>query len=180
MDATPDEIRTDIEDTRAELADDVDRLAERTSPRRIVRSRLQRVGRTGRNLRERMMGSPRQGAGETVSAVKTAPDQALRQTQGNPLTVGLIVFGGGLLAASLLPTSAGERRAGQVLVDRTTDAAEPVKQAATESAQRISGETKTAAQQAAENVKQTAAGAAKTTGRQAREHARQVKGKDTK
>jgi len=40
----PEQIRREIEATRAELAHDVDRLADRTSPKRVARRGLDRLG----------------------------------------------------------------------------------------------------------------------------------------
>ena len=97
----------------------------------------------------------------------------MRQTEGNPLAAGLIAFGGGLLAASLLPVTQPEREAGQQLKD--SDVMESAKQAATESGQRIADEAKHAAQQSAEQIKDTATEAAKATGQDARHKAGQVK-----
>ncbi|MDG5809090.1 hypothetical protein P9869_42085 [Streptomyces ossamyceticus] len=61
----------------------------------------------------------------------------MRQTQGNPLAAGVITFGSGLLAASLLPTSQAEEQAASQLSEKASEAIEPVKQAAVESAQKV-------------------------------------------
>ncbi|UOE18772.1 DUF3618 domain-containing protein [Thermobifida halotolerans] len=56
MGQTPDEIRNDIEVTRAELRDDVDRIADRASPKRMAQRRTEQVRDKARGLKERVMG----------------------------------------------------------------------------------------------------------------------------
>ena len=51
-------------------------------------------------------------AGHTVAA---APDRVKAKTQGNPLAAGLIAFGVGWLASSLIPASPSERKAGAAI-----------------------------------------------------------------
>ncbi|GAB2482312.1 DUF3618 domain-containing protein [Streptosporangium sandarakinum] len=58
MGAEPDEIRREIAATRAELAADVDRLADRTSPSRIIQRRTDRMREKLYSVRERVMGTP--------------------------------------------------------------------------------------------------------------------------
>jgi hypothetical protein len=123
------------------------------------------------------VGQPtRKPAGKAPEAVKSAPDQVIRQAQGNPLAAGLIAFGTGLLAASLLPGSQAERRAGAQLREQGAGLVEPVKQAVTESGQQLGDDLGTQAKQAASEVKKAAGQAAQETGQQAREQARQVAG----
>ncbi|MFI1510628.1 hypothetical protein [Streptomyces sp. NPDC020597] len=112
-------------------------------------------------------------AGQTGEAVRQAPDEAMRQTQGNPLAAGLIAFGVGLLASSLLPASEVEQDKAAALVG-SGGALEPVKEAALSSAQNLKEGAKETAQNAAQEVKDTAAEAARTTQDEARDQAAQV------
>ncbi|WP_256356265.1 DUF3618 domain-containing protein [Streptomyces sp. PKU-EA00015] len=134
MGTSPDRMRAEIESTRRQLSYDVDELADRTSPRRMARRRSRRLRGALSGARDRVMGTAshatsraqgglhetaqsaqesagqaadtvRDAAGQAGDAAKRAPEQAMRQTQGNPLAAGLIAFGAGLLAASLLPAS---------------------------------------------------------------------------
>jgi len=120
----PDRLRQDIERTRASLTRDVDLLAEKTSPTKVARRRWTAV-------KEKVMGSPKHArhaaSGTTSSAVDTvqdktssavstvqdrahdatdavrgAPQAVAVQTQGNPLAAGIIAFGVGMLAATLI------------------------------------------------------------------------------
>jgi gas vesicle protein len=53
----PDEIRTDIERTRAALSDDVDDLAESVKPKNVAGRQVGKVKEAASNLKERVMGS---------------------------------------------------------------------------------------------------------------------------
>ena len=201
MGSTPDQVRADIERTRSELSADVDQLVDRTSPRRITRRRVGRAQAALRGARDRLMGVPsatmesaqqtgrsvresagdtaesaKHAAGQAVDAVQSAPQAAMRQTQGNPLAAGVIAFGGGLLAASLLPTSRPERQAGRQLREQAGDVAEPVRQAAADSARNVAEEAKETARESAERLQQSTVQAGQTTAESARQQAEQVGG----
>ena len=66
---SPEQIRQDIENTRAELASDVDTLREKVSPSGIARRRTQSVKGRLVAARDKVMGS-------TGSATSTAPRSA--------------------------------------------------------------------------------------------------------
>ena len=59
--------------------------------------------------------STQDAVGHAGEAVADAPRKVASATQGNPVAVGLIAFGVGLLAASLIPASRPEQRAAVVL-----------------------------------------------------------------
>ncbi|MFC4066203.1 DUF3618 domain-containing protein [Actinoplanes subglobosus] len=151
----PERLRQDIENTRASLTRDVDRLADRASPGRVAQRRWQSV-------KEKVMGSAdhvRQLAGDSTGAVRGAPQAAIAQAQGNPLAAGIIAFGAGLLAATLIPVSDTERRAGQQLKDGGGDLTDKAKDIATEIKDDLTGTL----QHAVEEVRSTAEDAADTT-----------------
>jgi Protein of unknown function (DUF3618) len=198
----PDAIRREIEQTRAELAGDVDRLADRTSPKRVVRRNVDRLGSRFSNMRESVMGAPRSAgssvqdaagsaagsvkdvagsaagsvkdaAGTAADAVRDTPHRVVRQTRGNPLAVGLIAFGAGLVAASLIPASEAEKQAGQKLAEHSDDLLDKVREpfdeikqdvtdSARESAQQVKETARDAAQTAAQSTKETAQNTADT------------------
>jgi len=187
MGTTPDQLRQGIEQTRAELTHDVDRLVDRTSPGRIVNRRVDRARGGLRRMKDKVMGvadeyTPGDGPGGTVDvvrdqsrqvaestqhaaqqtaeAVKAAPDAIKRQTQGSPLAAGLIAFGAGLIAASLAPATKVEKRAAVQVREQTQDLVEPLRQTATEVAKDVGGDLRDSAQQAVEQVKGTATEAA--------------------
>jgi hypothetical protein len=203
MATQPDQIREEIENTRSELAADVDRLADRTSPKRIAERRLGGIKSAVRRTTDRVMGASQeagtsmtsgmssaqervQGAAHTVAdttqsaaqtvagkaqdaasgiadAARQAPGAVTRRTQGNPIAVGLIAFGAGLLAASLLPETEAERRAGERLAEQAGGAVEPLK----EKAQELGSDLKDRAREAAGEIKDTAGQAVAATREQA-------------
>ncbi|GAA4414453.1 DUF3618 domain-containing protein [Actinokineospora soli] len=168
MGATPDQIRTEIEHTRADLTQDVNRLADRTSPKRIAHRQTDKARRGVGRLRDRVMGtlddakSGMSDTGETIKehahqagdALREAPQAVRSQTQGSPLAAGLVAFGAGLLTAGLLPTTEVERRAGGKL--RDSDQLDTLKQEATEAAKGIGEDLGQTAKQAAQHVQETA------------------------
>ena len=56
--SNPDEIRADIERTRAELSRNVDTLGDTVNPKNIATRQVDRVKDKARNLRDSIMGSP--------------------------------------------------------------------------------------------------------------------------
>jgi hypothetical protein len=181
----PDDIRDDIEVTRARLARDVDRLADKTSPSRIVQRRWTGTKSKVRGLSDRVMGTARDtgssakdkastAASEVADQVRHAPEMVTQQTQGNPIAAGLIAFGAGMLVASLLPTTSIERQAGQTLREHGSDLIEPVRQPLAESAQHVGEHISDHAREAAAAVRDTATDAAKTTAESTKDSARQA------
>jgi len=186
----PDEIRADIERTRAALSDDVDDLAESVKPKNVAERQVGKVKEAASNIKDRVMGSDdddysgsavgavgdkASSAKDTVSekasdardAVRQAPSRMKRRAQGNPLAAGMIAFGLGMLVSSLIPSTEKEREA----VSQLQDNLEPVKEKAAEvardigeglkpAAQEAAGSLKTTAQEGVENVKQEGQSAA--------------------
>lgn len=174
MGATPDQLKANIERTRAELAADVDALTDRVNPGTAVRRRLDTAKSGATGIKDRVMGSASSAGSSVSDAVTAAPGAAVTRTQGNPIAAGLIAFGAGLLAASLLPSSHKEQELALQVEDKAGGLAQPVAQAAKESAQQMAADLKPAAQDAVDQVRQTAADAAQTTTEQAKSAAGDV------
>ena len=131
----PDQIRADIERTRAELSHNVDTLGDTVNPRNIASRQVDKVKDKARTVRDAIMGSPddpydhgragdlqatvQDGASAVGDAVSNAPSVAKRKTRGNPLAAGLIAFGAGLLVSSLIPC---RRALGWILTARRLQA----------------------------------------------------------
>jgi hypothetical protein len=190
----PDEIRADIERTRAALSDDVDDLAESVKPKNVAGRQADKVKEAASNIKDRVMGSDdddysgsavgtvgdkASSAKDTVSekasdareAVRQAPRRMRRKAQGNPLAAGVIAFGLGMLVSSLIPSTEKEREA----VSQLQENLEPVKEKATEMAKDIGESLKPAAQEAAESVKTTAQEGAEHVKQEGQSAARDVK-----
>ncbi|HEY3010460.1 MAG TPA: DUF3618 domain-containing protein [Micromonosporaceae bacterium] len=157
MATQPDQIREEIEATRGELAGDVDRLANRTSPKRIARRRWNGLKERVRGASDRVMGPSAQ---DVTQAAREAPAALARQAQGNPVAAGMIAFGAGLLAATLIPQTGVERRAGERIAEQADTIVEPLKDSGRELGENVRGSLR----QATEQVKQTASEAASRTG----------------
>lgn len=170
------EVRTEIADTRQDMSETIDAIADRTSPGRIIQRRRQRMSDGWRSVRERVMGraeetyssagdtahgvtdSARDTAGTVVEGARQAPEKVLEQTQGNPIAAGLIAFGGGLLVASLIPPTETEQRvAGQV-----AEKAQPLRDELQRAGQEVAEDLRSTAQEGAQQVKQRASEAAGT------------------
>jgi Protein of unknown function (DUF3618) len=70
----PDEIRADIERTRAALSDDVDDLAESVKPKNVAGRQVGKVKEAAGNLKDRVMGSDDDD--DSIGAVGTVTDKA--------------------------------------------------------------------------------------------------------
>ena len=182
--SNPNEIEDRIEQTRANLSNDVDRLTEKVSPPRVAARQVDRVKARAGGLKDRVMGaapdtstlrdaggSIGSAAGSAKEAIGSAPDAARTRTQGNPLAAGLVAFGVGLVISSLLPASPPEQELAAQAEEKAKELAEPVKQAG----QQFAEDLKPAAQHAAEQVKSTAQDAAQQTTEQVRSATDDVK-----
>lgn len=194
------QVRRDIEDTRDEMSGTIDAIADRTSPSRVMGRQRRRVADRFRSVRTQVMGSAEHSLGETqglvqnarestgemagdlrdsaghlVDNVRDVPDQARQtlrdQTQGNPLAVGVIAFGAGLLAAYLVPSSGPERRVAR----QVREQAEPVLAELTDAGREVADDLTAHAQQAADDIKQTATESARQVADDAKDKAQAVR-----
>jgi len=196
MSTDPDQIRAEIERTRADLSYNVDVLADKVSPSSIVERRVDSAKGAITSVKERVMGttthmadsvtgtasSATSSAHDKASSLATtasdavhgAPGAAKSKASGNPLAAGLIAFGAGWLISSLLPASEKETQlAGQV-----KDAALEHKDAVTEPLKQAAADAKDAlqepAQEAFASVKETATDAVGTVKEQGQSAAQDV------
>src|SRR5215210_613930 len=166
----PDEIRAEIERTRAALSDDVNALTDTANPKNIARRQVgkakgaltdvkDRVMGVGDDVKDRVSGTGSDVAGTVQDkayaardAVSGAPQAAKERTRGNPLAAGLIAFGAGMVISSLIPSSQKEQQA----VSNLQGNLEPLKEKATEVAKDFGQQLREPAQEAAESVRSTA------------------------
>jgi hypothetical protein len=182
MGQSAEQVRADIERTREDLGQDLDAIGNKISPRQAVRRRTDRVRNKLTIMRERVMGSAesatsvvssegssvagsvRDAASDVASSVadaasgaadtvRHAPDLVKRQTEGNPMAVGLIAFGLGALAGTILPSTQTEKSMAPQLRERVV---EPMKETASQAAHEVGQDLRGSAGEAAERVKQTA------------------------
>jgi hypothetical protein len=125
MSRDPEIIRADIERTRVTLGADVDAVADKVTPSKVVGRQTDRVKSAVGGVKDRVMGVAdhvHDGAAAGADGVAHAAGRAKEKASGNPLAVGLIALGVGWLAASLVPASRHE----QELLEKAKDAAEPL------------------------------------------------------
>ena len=175
----PDEIRRQIEATRAGLSDDVNALSDKVSPSQIAKRQKEKVAGTVQSVRDSIMGSAdsaKSTAGNAVSAVgdavSDAPGVVASRTKGSPLAAGLIAFGAGLLVSSLFPATQKEAQAATAIKEK----AEPLVSEVQAVAKEAAGNLQEPAQHALESVKSTATDAVDTVKDEGASAAEDVKG----
>lgn len=181
----PDEIRRDIEQTRARLSNDVNALADEAKPGNVAKRQVDKVKGGARDLKDRIMGSDDDGpaaygssTGSTAQqfgadarqAVQDAPGQLKRKTRGNPLAAGMIAFGVGALIGGLIPPSRQEQQAAANLAQKAQPAVDQAKQVA----QDVAGNLKEPAQGAVQNVRDSATESAQNVRDTGQSHAQDL------
>jgi len=171
----PEVIRRNIDATRAGLGRNVDALTEKVSPGRVVSRNLDKAKGRLSSAKDRVMGSDDDAygpgvlgsasgkassvAGSIGDTATSAPSVARQKTQGNPLAAGLIAFGVGWLASSLLPASEKEQQAAAAVKDKAGEHSDtltaPLKEAAMSAKENLAGP----AQDAVRSMKGTTADA---------------------
>jgi len=167
-------LRGQLADQRESLGRDLEAIGDKVSPGRMIDRRRESLRNGWQNTKDRVMGSAddaRGSIGSTTSSISSSigdtasnvadtvtsvPQQAMRTTQGNPLAVGLVAFGAGLVLATLLPETQADRTLAQKVEPTLKDTAREIGT----SAQSAIDELKPAAQQAAQDLKDHAQTAA--------------------
>ncbi len=163
----PDQIRQEIERTRAGLAGDVNALTDKVSPSRVVGRRVERVQGAYRSARDRVMGTASDAYESVGDAAGNATQMVREKAQGSPLAVGLIAFGTGVLISSLLPASRAEQRVAEQVRQTVTEHGDELKQEATRIGEEVREHLREPAQQAVDSVKASASDATDTVKEQA-------------
>ena len=115
MGTKPEELKADIAERRRMMSEELGSDRRPGEPGQIVDRRRAAVRQRVSGWRETVMGAPGSGTNSSLGLsdrasnvggqLSDAPDALRRRAQGNPLVAGLIVFGAGLLVASVLPES---------------------------------------------------------------------------
>jgi gas vesicle protein len=153
--SNPDQIRADIESTRNELSQDVDALADKVTPAKIVDRQVDKVKSAFGSVRESVMGAAsdaRDSASSAAGGLTDAPQRAVDKAKGNPVAVGLIAFGVGWLVSSLIPASEKEKE----LTTSLKESAQPLMHEVADAAKQVGENLKEPAQEAMSAVKDTA------------------------
>lgn len=179
----PDQIRREIEATRADLSNNVNALSESVKPGNVARRQVDKVVGGAAGLKDRVMGAADDAsssaggavgdaAGSVKDAASSAPSALKSRTRGNPVAAGVVAFGLGWLISSLIPASDSEQKAATALKER----AQPLTEGVTQAAKDVAGQLQEPLQQAAAEVKSTATDAASTVKDEATSGAQDVSG----
>lgn len=159
----PDAIERDIESTREDLSRNLDALADRVSPGKVVGRQVDSVKGRFSGAKDAVMGKASNVSDASGSAVGSVGDTAGNaagavsdRAQGNPLAAGLIAFGAGWLVSSLLPASQAETRLAAQAVDTAKEHGQPLVDHARSVGQEVGDDLKEKATQAATDVKDSA------------------------
>jgi len=200
----PDELRAEIEQTRANLSRDVNALGEAVQPRNIARRQVDKARGAATGLKDKVMGTAEDTAhtlgdkahgltssvggsasnvggsvsnvgGSVTGSVTSAGQTARSQAQGNPLAAGLIALGAGWLLGSLLPATSKEREAASRLKEEATPLLSQAQDVAKDAAKEAAENLREPAMQAADSVKSTAQEAVETVKAEGQSAAQDVK-----
>ena len=149
MGETPEDIRGEIENTRARMGDTVEAIGYKTDVKSRAADKI-----TG--VRERIS-----GAAPSTGDVKEGAQKTVRLAESNPLGLGVAAVAGGFLIGMLLPSTKVENeklgpKADQLkeqAKDAASEAADRGKQVAQEAASAAADTAKEQGQQHAEEMK---------------------------
>jgi hypothetical protein len=161
-------LRHEIEAQRSALGRDLVALGDHVSPGAMVTRKRNAVTQRVRSLGDRLMGSAEHARGSVTSTagdatsqvtegISSVPGAIASKAEGSPLAMGLVAFGAGIVAASLVPATKQERAAGSRLEPALQQAAAEVGTMARDDLEAV----KPIAQQAAQDLRDDAADAAK-------------------
>ena len=159
MGKEPEVIENDIENTREDLSRNLDALADRVSPGKVVGRQVDSVKDKVFGAKDAVMGkasSLSDSSGSAAGSVSDAASNVSRQAQGNPLAAGLIAFGAGWLLSSLIPASEAETKLAGQAIDSAKDHGQPLIEHAKSVGQEVGEDLKDKAAQAASEVKESA------------------------
>ncbi|MBM0207460.1 DUF3618 domain-containing protein [Micromonospora sp. STR1s_5] len=205
MSSDPDRIRREIETTRNELSSDVDALTDKVNPRRIAGDRVGQARSAFTRAKEKVMGSSshmgqeasqrvshmagsvrdetrslghqsREVMGSVRDEARSLGHQSREQAQGNPVAAGLVAFGVGLLAASLIPPSGRERHLAGRARNMVSEHSDELREQASQVGHQMQDNLREPAQQAAQSVRSSAQQGLSAVRDQGRSAAGQVQG----
>jgi len=140
------ELRREIEGTRAEMSNTLDAIGDRVSPGRVIERKKNRMKNAVQSVSGKVMGAASdktahlsqtasgskdhltqavssgkdhlsQAASSGMESIHGLPDTARNRAQGSPMAAGAVAFGIGFLAAAIFPPSQKEEQAVGSLLD---------------------------------------------------------------
>jgi hypothetical protein len=154
MAASSEQLTSDIRATRERMDTTLDEARDHLDPHRAWERREPRLRSKLQDMTNTVMGVADDTAHRAGGGATAVKDRFAQGTEGNPLAAGLVAFGAGLLAGSLLPSSRMEQHAVAEVQQRVE---EPARQAVTESAREIRDRVGEEANQGMEHTQRSAA-----------------------
>lgn len=118
MAATAQELKSEIEDRRRGIDEDLNALSDKVNPTKAARRRAEAARDKLGSAKDAVMGTASNAAGsvtggasDVASSAGAVPGHITATTRGNPLAAGLVAFGLGMVVSALIPASEPERRA---------------------------------------------------------------------
>jgi hypothetical protein len=183
-DMTTTELRRDIASQRQDIGRDLEAIGDRLSPGRVADRSKERVRRRASGWKDRIMGTMEDARGKVTDSMPSGssmtPDgppseMVSERVEGNPLVAGMVAFGIGFIAGSVLPASRKERElahrvepqmgqiaqevadtarsAGEELAPVVQEEAAKVKEEASEAASSVAGTAKSEMSSARDEVR---------------------------
>ena len=196
MGQTAEDLREQLASQRGDLSRDLEAIGDRVSPGRMVERRQAAVRMRFGEMRDRVMGAAdttQYGVRDTMSSgVSTAregvsgvAEGTMHATEGNPLAMGLVAFGAGLVMATLFPASRAEQQlaskaqpslehAAEQAGPKVREIADEIKEEIAPAAKGAVTEVTESAKEAAQHVKDEASQAASETKEAAKTEAKNV------
>jgi ElaB/YqjD/DUF883 family membrane-anchored ribosome-binding protein len=143
------ELRREIAARREDIGRDLEVIGDRVSPGRMADRTKERTRRRVSTLRDRVMGPVDTArtsfgdAGNTVSGAASSvaghdPAGAVTdRVEGSPIAMGLVAFGIGFVAGSIIPATRTERQAAQQLEPAVTRLAQDAADVAKETGEHL-------------------------------------------
>ena len=178
-DMTTTELRRDIAAQRQDIGRDLEAIGDRLSPGRVADRSRERVRRRASSWKERVMGTMGDAVPSASSMTPDTPPSEVvtEKVEGSPLVAGMVAFGIGFIAGSVLPASRREqqlardlepqvgqlarevadtaRSAGEDLAPVVQEEAAKVKDEATKAASSVAGTAKSEMSTARDEVRST-------------------------
>lgn len=166
------ELRRDIAAQRQDIGRDLEAIGDRLSPGRMVDRSRERTRRRVTTWRERVMGKvqdTRDRMGDAMPSVggasDTSPTEMVEErVEGSPLVAGMVAFGLGFIAGSILPPSSRERELARSVEPQVQQLARGAAETAKEAGEHLAP----VVQEEAQAVKEEAGEAASQVAGQAR------------
>ncbi|MGE0731364.1 MAG: DUF3618 domain-containing protein [Acidimicrobiia bacterium] len=172
------QLRQEIDQTRRHMTMTADAIEDRVVPSRIIERRRNRIRAGLADARDRVMGVPKHlgdglaGSGHSVrDEAGSVVEQVEHRAENNPFGAGILAFGVGMLAATLLPPTEPERQAGAKAREAGGSLREPMQEAAHE----LADVARSRGGEAVEAVKESGSEAAGNVTAAARERAQDTR-----